>query len=68
MSPITETPNYKVSNVVLSKKKPFTIAEVEFELRRMGNDIHQKLIKNILDTLNDNGVVVKTGGRYILSI
>jgi len=68
MLPITETPNYKVSNVVLSQKRPFTISEVELELRRMGNELQQELIKKILDRLNDNGVVVKNGGSYSLSI
>lgn len=68
MSAITETPNYKISNVVLSSKKPFTISDIDVELRKMGNDMHKELIKKILDKLNDNGIVVQTGSRYMLSV
>lgn len=68
MSPITETPNYKVSNVVLSQKRPFTITEIDQQLRDLGNEMQQGIIKRVLDKLNDNGVVVKIGGSYTLSI
>ena len=68
MSPITETPNYKVSSVVLSRKNPFTISDIEVELDKRGNNMRKEVIKKVLDKLNDNGVVVQSGARYMLSI
>jgi len=63
-----DNPNYKVSNVVLTKSKPFTISEIENELKDKGEDLQKDVIKKVLLDLMDNGIITLNGQKYFLAI
>ncbi len=67
MSFITTNPSYIVSNVILSKRQPFTVNDIDLELKRNGENLREEIIQQVLNKLNENGIITKMGYSYILT-
>ena len=65
---ITEGSGYKLATIVLSKKEPFTLEDLLKELKHTVSEENEILIKRSLDRLCDNGIIIKHGSLYSLSI
>lgn len=66
MAMLQENPSFQISKVMLSAKKPFSIAEIKMELARVGYNYDEHEIESTLNTFYENGVIVKIGFRYAL--
>ncbi|TYO92006.1 hypothetical protein [Desulfallas thermosapovorans] len=58
---VTDNPTYKFTNLVLSKKGPFTLREISSDLKEKGLENNEKLIKESLRRLRDDGLVIEHG-------
>jgi len=65
---VTENPTYKVANLVLSKKEPFALTEILLELRARGIEENERLIKDSLRRLRDDGIVIEHGPFFSVAV
>lgn len=65
---ITEGSGYKLANIVLSQREPFTIDDIMLELEKEGVKEDELFLKKSLNRLCENGIIIKFGSRYSLSI
>lgn len=66
---ISDLPNCKIADVILSQEKPFTAEEIMKILHMKGVPIKgTDEINRILDIYRENGMVIKRGKKHLASI
>lgn len=56
--------NFMITNLVLSKKEPFTCEDIMKEIDACSVDVNKKLVEKTLERLRDNDYLEKTGYSY----
>ncbi len=65
---VTKNPAYQFADLVLSKKGPFTLREISLELRENGYENNERLIKDALRRLRDDGMVIEHGPFFSVAV
>lgn len=64
----SDSPNYKLASIVLSKRNPFTFAELASDLRIQRVQIEDGELMSYIQRLVENQVLQVEGRYYSLSI
>lgn len=65
---VTDNPMYKFTNLVLSKKGPFTLREISSELKEKGLVNNERCVKDSLRRLRDDGLVIEHGPFFSVAV
>ena len=68
IKPLIETTAYSVTNIVLTKREPFTFCQIYNELVDLGIEESKCAVRLTLRRLRDRGIIVEQGSYYSLAI
>lgn len=65
---LTEGAGFTLANIVLSQQNSFTLDELLLKIKKSGLDANETALKRSLIRLCDNGVIIKHGSLYSVSM